>query len=201
MIALASPATGSATTVMLDQALSGDEGGKPRLANVTGALDNRIRALPPNSAVGLWTFNGVESRSVVPLGPLSDPVGGQPRTAALSGALQGLAPSGSGALSFTTLRIVYNDALANYRPGQANSVLVITQGPHTDQSLDAGGLQDFVRSAADPNRPIAINVIDLGDDPDRGTWEAVAQASGGSYQNVGASDSPELATAVTTLVS
>lgn len=199
--ALTSPATGSATTVMLDQALSGDEGGKPRLANVTGALDNRIRALPPNSAVGLWTFNGVESRSVVPLGPLSDPVGGQPRTAALSGALQGMAPSGSGAVSFTTLRIVYNDALANYRPGQANSVLVITQGPHTDQSLDAAGLQDFVRSAADPNRPIAINVIDLGDDPDRVTWEAVAQASGGSYQNVGASDSPELATAVTTLVS
>ena len=199
--ALTAPATGSATTVMLDQALSGDEGGKPRLANVAGALDNRIRALPQNSAVGLWTFNGVESRSVVPLGPLSDPVGGQPRSAALSGALTGLAPSGSGAVSFTTLRIVYNDALANYRPGQANSVLVITQGPHTDQSLDAAGLQDFVKSAADPNRPIAINVIDFGDDPDRATWEAVAKTSGGSYQNVGASDSPELATAVTTLVS
>ena len=57
---------------MLDQAISGDEGGKPRLANVVAALSNRIGALPPNAAVGLWTFNGVEGRSAVPIGPLSD---------------------------------------------------------------------------------------------------------------------------------
>ncbi len=58
-----------------------------------------------------------------------------------------------------------------------------------------------MKSAADPAKPVAINVIDFGDDSDRATWEAVAQASGGMYQNVATSDSPDLATAISTLLS
>ncbi|MCI4675693.1 hypothetical protein [Candidatus Mycolicibacterium alkanivorans] len=199
--ALSAPAAGAATTIMLDRAMSGDEGGKPRLANVVTALDNRIGALPPNAAVGLWTFNGVAGRSVVPMGPLSDQVDGQPRAAALTNTLNGLSPAGSGGVSFTTLRLVYGDALANFRQGQTNSVLVIVQGPHTDQSLDGPGLQNYVKSAVDPAKPVAINVIDLGDDQDRATWQAVAQLSGGTYQSIPASDSPDLSTAVTSLLS
>ncbi|GAY13408.1 substrate-binding domain-containing protein [Mycobacterium sp. shizuoka-1] len=199
--AVSSPATGSATTIMLDQAMSADEGGKSRLANVVGALTNRIGALPPNAAVGLWTFNGVEGKSAVPMGLLTDPLDGQPRSAALTNTLGGLAPSGSGAVSFTTLRLTYAEALANFRQGQANSVLVITQGPHTDQTLDGPGLVSYVKSAVDPAKPVAINVIDFGDDSDRATWEAVAQASGGTYQNVATSASPDLAAALTNLLS
>ncbi len=116
---------------MLNQAMGADEGGKSRLANVVTALNNRIGALPPNAAVGgLWTFNGVEGKSAVPLGPVSD------QSAALTNTLGGLLPSGSGAVSFTTLRLAYGEALANFRQGQTNSLLVITQGPHTDQTLD-----------------------------------------------------------------
>jgi hypothetical protein len=199
--ALSAPATGAATTIMLDQAMSGDDGGQSWLANVVTALENRIGALPPNAAVGLWTFTGVDGRSAVPMGALSDQVDGQPRAAALTGTLNGLTPAGSGGVSFTTLRLVYGDAMTNFRQGQANSVLVIVQGPHTDQSLDGPGLQDYVKSAIDPARPVAINVIDLGDDPDRATWEAVAQLSGGTYQNVPASDSPDLTAAVSQLLS
>lgn len=98
--------------------------------------------------------------------------------------------SGGGAVSFTTLRLIYQEMLANYRVGQANSVLVITAGPHTDQTLDGPGLQDFIRKSADPAKPIAVNIIDFGADPDRATWEAVAQLSGGSYQNLETSASP-----------
>lgn len=193
--AVSTPATGSATTIMLNQAMGVDEGGKSRLANVVTALTNRIGALPSNAAVGLWTFNGTEGKSAVPLGPVSD------QSAALTNTLGVLSPSGSGAVSFTTLRLAYGEALANFRQGQANSMLVITQGPHTDQTLDGPGLVQYVKSAADPAKPVAINVIDFGDDSDRATWEAVAQASGGTYQNVATSDSPDLATAVSTLLS
>jgi hypothetical protein len=90
--------------------------------------------------------------------------------------------------------------LTNYRAEQNNSVLVITSGPHTDQTLDGPGLQDFIRETSDPKRPVAVNVIDFGDDPDRPIWEAVAQLSGGSYQNLASSDSPELATALSKLL-
>ena len=185
--ALVTPAGAATTTVMLNQ----------NLAAAAPALKNRLGALPPTAAVGLWTFNGLDSSMLVPTGPLADDLGGVPRSAALAGALDGVAAaSGSGGVSFTTLRMLYADTLANYRPGQPNSILVITQGPHVDRSLDGPGLQEFIKSSLDPNRPLAVNVIDVGDDPDRATWEAVAQLSGGSYQNVPAADAPEAAAAI-----
>jgi Bacterial extracellular solute-binding protein len=194
--AMSAPSNGVAATIMLDQSLPTDEGGKTRLANVVAALQDRIKAMPPNSVMGLWTFDGHEGRSEVATGPLADPVNGQPRSAALLAALDKQYSSNGGAVSFTTLRIIYGDMLANYRAGQTNSVLVITAGPHTDQTLDGPGLQDFIRRSADPAKPVAVNVIDFGGDPDRATWEAVAQLSGGSYQNLATSATPDLATSI-----
>jgi hypothetical protein len=196
----AAPAGNPAVTIMLDQSMSTQEGGKSRLANVAAALDAQVQTLPTAAAVGLWTFDGVEGRSEVATGPLSDPVDGKPRSAALGAALDAQTASGGGAVSFTTLRMIYDDALAKFRQGQTNSVLVITAGPHTDQSLDAGGLQDYVRRTFDPAKPVAINVIDFGADPDRAAWEGVAQISGGSYQNLSTSASPDLATAISTFL-
>ncbi len=187
--AVAVPGVAATTTVMLNQSLPA----------APAALRDRVAALPPSAAVGLWTFNQVEGQSLVSTGPLADDLGGQQRGAALTSALDGLAPTGSG-VSFTTLRLVYADAVANYQPGQPNSVLVITQGPHTDRTLDGPGLEEFISSAVDPNRPVAVNVVTVAGDPDRPTWEAVAQLTGGSYLEVPGPDSPELITAVSRLL-
>jgi hypothetical protein len=195
------PSNGPAAIIMLEQSMTTDEGGTTRLGNVVAALDNRIKALPPNSVIGLWTFDGKEGRTEVSAGPLADPVNGQPRSAALTAALDKQHASSGGAVSFTTLRIIYKNAVTNYRPGQSNSVLVITAGPHTDQSLGGQGLQDFIKDSVDPAKPVAVNVIDFGSDSDQATWEAVAKLSGGSYQNLATSASPELATAVTNFLS
>jgi hypothetical protein len=198
--ALTTPAASPAVTIMLDQSMPVVEGQGSRLANVTAALDARLKALPPNSAVGLWTFDGVEGRSEVPMGPLSDQVDGKPRSAKLTDELDGQTPSGGGAVSFTTLRLIYDQAKTNFRQGQNNSILVITTGPHTDQSLNGAGLEQYIRGAFDPARPVAVNVIDFGPDSDRTTWEAVAQASRGSYQNLGSSTGPELTSAIAKLL-
>ncbi len=192
---------GPAVTIVLDQSMTADEGGKTRLANVTAALDNGIRNLSPSSVLGLWTFDGQEGRSEVPAGPLGDPVDGEPRSAALTAALDKQYSSSGGAVSFTTLRLAYQQAVAGFDEGHPNSVLVITSGPHTDQTLDGPGLQSFIRDHADPAKPVAVNVIDFGDDSDRPTWEAVAQLSGGSYRNLASSASPELAAAVASFLS
>lgn len=194
--AVTTPASGEAVTIMLDQSMPSQEGGNSRLANVIAALKSRLGALPPTAVVGLWTFDGVEGRTEVSTGPLSDQVSGQPRSAALTAALDKQYSSGGGAVSFTTLRMIYDGAVANFRPGMKNSVLVITAGPHTDQSMDGADLRDYVQEAFDPARPVAINVIDFGADSDRTAWESAAQLSGGSYQNLPTSDSPELTTAV-----
>lgn len=197
---LASPAESPTVTVMLDQSMPTDEGGKARLSNVVDALKARLQALPPDSGVGLWTFDGVSGRSEVPLGALTDQVDGRPRSAALTAALDGQSPSNGGAVSFTTLRLVYTDASAKYRQGQKNSVLVITAGPHTDQSLGADGLRQYISGAFNQATPVAVNVIDFGDDPDRSTWEAVSQTTGGTYQNLSSSSGPELASAIAAMM-
>ncbi len=199
--AMVAPSSGLASTIMLDQSMPVDEGGKSRLANVIAALQDKIKALPPTAVLGLWTFDGHEGRSEVANGPLSDPVNGQPRAAALAAALDKQYSSAGGAVSFTTLRLLYQDMQGKYIAGQTNSILVITSGPHTDQSLDGPGLQDFIRRSADPAKPIAVNVIDFGADPDRATWQALAQLSGGGYQNLATSASPDLAAALNTYLS
>ncbi|MCT7661978.1 substrate-binding domain-containing protein [Mycobacterium deserti] len=193
---LTAPVGSPAVTIMLDQSMPADEGGRSRLENVVAAINARLQALPQSSAVGLWTFDGTEGRSEVSTGPLADPLDGQPRSAALTAALDAQSASGGGAVSFTTLRLIYTEALANYRQGQGNSVLVITTGPHTDQSLNGEGLQQYIRGAFDRARPVAVNVIDFGSDADSGTWEAVAEATGGNYQNLASSSSPDLSAAI-----
>jgi hypothetical protein len=198
--ALTAPVGNPAVTLMLDQSMNTDEGGQTRLANVVAALNARLQALPQNSAVGLWTFDGTEGRSEVGIGPLSDPLNGQPRSAALTAALNSQSASSGGAVSFTTLRLIYTEAMTNYRQGQSNSILVITTGPHTDRSLDGSGLEEYIRGAFDPAKPVAVNVIDFGSDSDRATWEAIAQASGGSYQNLSTSASPELSSAIASML-
>lgn len=198
--AVAAPVGSPAVTIMLDQSMAADDGGSSRLGNVTAALDARLQALTPSSAVGLWTFDGAEGRSEVSTGRLSDPLGGQPRSSALRAALGSQAAAAGGAVSFTTLRLAYTDATSNYRNGQPNSILVITAGPHTDQTMDGAALQSYIRDAFDPARPVAVNVIDFGSDPDRATWEDVAQSSGGTYRNLTTSNSPDLSSAISTMV-
>jgi hypothetical protein len=198
---VSAPASAPAAIIMLEQSMITAEGDTTRLGNVVTALDDRIKSLSPSAVIGLWTFDGKEGRPEVSAGPLSDQVDGQPRSAALTAVLDRQHASSGGAVSFTTLRLIYQNALANFRAGQTNSVLVITAGPHTDQSLGGEGLQEFIKQSADPAKPVAVNVIDFGSDSDRATWEAVAKLSGGSYQNLATSASPDLATAVTKFLS
>lgn len=199
--ALTAPAVGPNVSIMLDLSMTEDEGGRTRLANVIAALNDRIGALTPSSSVGLTTFDGSAGATVVTTGPLSEQVDGQPRSELLRSGLDALTATSGGAVSFTTLRNVYSEAVTNFAVGQPNSVLILTAGPHTDQSLDGPGLEETIRSAMDPARPVAINVINFGADPDRPTWESIAQITGGTYQDLASSDSPELATALTTAMS
>ena len=194
--AVSGPSQASAVTILLDQSLHSDEGGKSRLAHVIAGLEDRIKTMAPTSSVGLWTFDGVAGRSEVPTAPLGDAANSQSHAAQLISDLDNQFSSGGGAVSFTTLRLLYGDKVSNYVDGQTNSILVITRGPHTDQSLDGQGLQDYIKSAFDQGHPVAVNVIDFGSDPDQSTWTAVAQLTGGNYQNVPNAAGHEFTTAL-----
>jgi hypothetical protein len=194
--AVGGPSQASAVVILLDQSLHTDEDGKSRLAHVIAGLQDRIKTMAPTSSVGLWTFDGVAGRSEVPLAPLGDAANNQSHAAALISDLDDQSASSGGAVSFTTLRLLYGDLVSNYRDGQANSILVITRGPHTDQSMDGQGLQDYIKSTFDQAHPVAVNVIDFGSDPDQSTWAAVAQLTGGNYQNAPNASGHEFTTAL-----
>ena len=198
--AVNSPSGGSSTIIVLDRSMTKTEGPNTRMGNVVDDLMARIPQLPPTSVVGLWTFNGVEGRSEVVPGPLSQPVDGKLRSDDLVSTLDAQRSTSGGTVSFTTLPPVYDEAKANFQPSMENSVLFITGGPHTDKTLDGPGLEDYMRKNFDPAKPVAVNIIDFGDDDDRATWESVAQISGGSYQNLATSDSPELSAAIAQLL-
>lgn len=191
--------TGSgATTIMLDSSLSSDG---VKFSDVTGALANRVRTIAPGSGIGLWTYDGKEGNTVVRLGTASDDVEGIPRSQSVADALTALQPTSNGAVAFTTLRNVYQEAVNGFRPNQVNSVLIVAGRSHTDQTLDGAGLIDTINRQKDPAKPVRINVIDFGNDSDQQTWQTLAQQTGGVYQNVAASNSPELAAAITRFVS
>ncbi|MUL65043.1 hypothetical protein BOO86_11260 [Mycobacterium sp. CBMA 234] len=186
----------AAVTILLDQSMPAADGSKTRLGNVTNALMDRLKTMSPNSSVGLWTFDGVSGRTEIPLAPLGDTSGSQTHAAQLTSNLNNQSSSGGGHVSFTTLRMLYPDAVSKYVDGQANSILVITAGPHTDQSLDGQGLQDYIKSAFDQSRPVAVSVIDIGSDSDSSTWQAVSQLTGGTYTNLQSTAGPDLTAAV-----
>jgi hypothetical protein len=188
------------TTVIVDQSMPTLDEGTDRLLNVTSALIVRIAGLPPVSEVGLWTFDGVTSRVEVPTGPLNGVSGTQPRSTALSTALDRQYSSSGGAVSFTTLKQVYADALEGFVPGRRNSVLIITSGPHTDQTLDGAGVREFIRRSVNSDKPVVVDVIDFGDDLDRSTWQEVARISGGEYLNPASSSGLELTSALDRMI-
>ena len=117
--ALTTPAESPAVTIMLDQSMPTDEGGK----HAAGQCGRRTEChgcrrcrRPPRWVCGPSTVSRAGPRC--PTGPLADAVDGQPRSAALTATLDAQSStSGGGAVSFTTLRLVYNDALANFRAG------------------------------------------------------------------------------------
>ena len=148
------------------------------------ALNSRIKALPPTAVLGLWTFDGHEGRSEVATGPLSDQVNGQPRSAALTAALDKQYSSGGGAVSFTTLRLIYQDMLANFRAGQANSVLVITRGAAHRPDPGRAGAAGFHphRARTRPDRSPSTSSTS-GATRTGQPGKPSPSLSGGSYQN------------------
>ncbi|MDO3095185.1 substrate-binding domain-containing protein [Mycobacteroides abscessus subsp. abscessus] len=190
--------TGSGTTTIM---LASSPAPDAKLSDITGPLANRVRALAPGSGIGLWVYDGKEGNTVVRLGGAGDDVEGMPRSQSVADALAALQPTGNGAVAYTTLRALYQDAVAGFRPNQVNSVLVVAGRSHTDQTLDGPGLIDTINRLKDPAKPVRINVLDFGADSDQQTWQTIAQQSGGAYQNVPASNSPELAAAIARFIS
>jgi hypothetical protein len=117
-------------------------------------------------------------------------IGPTPRRAALSTTAAALTPA-TGSFTYASVLVAYLDAVAGYVPGRVNSVVLITDGPD-DSSLSTQDLLTDLTAAADPARPVAVNIVRIGDNSDASTFDDIAAQTGGTVEAVSTSDSPDL---------
>ncbi|OZD10468.1 hypothetical protein CH275_01205 [Rhodococcus sp. 06-235-1A] len=194
---LRNPVLPRRATVLLDvsESMGTTEGGATRLQNTVRALNEQFQRVPDATELGLWSFSEDLDRALpyridVPTGPMTVPIGTTPRRAALDSTAASLTPA-TGSFTYASVLVAYLDAVAGYVPGRDNSVVLITDGPD-DSSLSEEELLADLTSAADPARPVAVNIVRIGDNPDASSFADIAARTGGTVDAVPTSDSPDL---------
>ncbi|MEO6087677.1 MAG: VWA domain-containing protein, partial [Umezawaea sp.] len=123
--------------------------------------------------------------SLVPIGPLGEPIGGKPRREVLAAGAKGLASivGGGTALNDTALA-AWHFMQSTYDPAKINSVVLITDGKNDDiSSIGMAELVATFKKEGDPARPVPMIMIGLGQEADMDALRQISAATGGkAYQ-------------------
>lgn len=195
---LAHPVLGVHSTVLLDvsASMSTAEGASTRLANTLGALRSTMNVMPPDFGLGVWTFGKSLDGA--------NPYRVQARTAALADDQRTAIDTALSAVRATEARpdqaypallAAYRSAVNGYAEGRTNSVLLITDGPDDDSSVTGAQLLADLAAAADPDRPVRVDVIVIGGNG-TDTLQTAAQRTGGIYTRLTTSNDLSFGSAV-----
>ncbi len=189
------------TTVLLDvsDSMSTKQEGTTRLQATTSALSTRISELPDSAGVGLWTFStdlnrGLPYRVNVPTGPLF----ADGRRQSLLSVLLSLSPKTGTSLNYS-VAAAYTSAVRDYAAGHPNSLLVITGGRNDGRTTFAE-LQASINKTRDPARPVRIDVVAIGSQPDTTTLRQLTDETGGKLVQTGVTGGIPLAAAFAQLL-
>lgn len=144
-----------------------------------------------NSQLGLWTFTtkskdqggGTVHTELVPMGPLSAPVGDVSRRQALNSALSQLSiQPGSRNGLYDTILQAYQTVLNGWTPNQSNAIVVFTDGK--DDGLNSMSADQLIAKlnalkTANPNHPVRVMIVALGSGVDLTTLSRITAASNG----------------------
>lgn len=171
-------------------------GGKTRMQVVQEAAIKALSLFDDDSHVGLWQFStnlvgSQDWRQVMPLtraGSTDKATGKSFREVGIQKVL-GLRPGGNTGL-YDTVLASYRYMQRNWQPRQLNLVVVLTDGRNQDDSgLSRAQLLSQLRAARQPDRPVQVITLGLGDSIDKKELEQISAATGGkSYQAKDADD-------------
>jgi Mg-chelatase subunit ChlD len=160
---------------------------KTRLELTISAAQQGLGIVGDDTELGLWIFSSrlegenQDYRELVPVGPLSEPVGDALRRAALANALTRLKAKGNTGL-YDSILAAYRSQLATYARDKVGSVLVFTDGKNRDPdggiSLDQ--LLSTLQRESDPERPMPIFILAFGPDADMASATRIAEATAGA---------------------
>jgi hypothetical protein len=154
--------------------------GATRMQVTLEAARRGLALLDDSWALGLWIFSTELSgsrdyRQLVPIGPLSTQRSGLER------ALAAIRPKPTGDTGlFDTVLAAYRTVLEDWEPGRVNSVVVLTDGKNEDANgISESELVDELRRIADPDRPVQVVIIGIGDEVERSELDAITGTTGG----------------------
>ncbi|MFG1924970.1 substrate-binding domain-containing protein [Cryptosporangium sp. NPDC048952] len=171
-------------------------GAKTRMQVVQEAAIKAISLFDDDSHVGLWQFStnlvgSQDWRQVMPLtrAGSTDKATGKPFREVGIQKVLGLRPGGNTGL-YDTVLAAYKYMQKNWQPRQLNLVVVLTDGRNQDDNgISRPGLLSALRSIRQPDRPVQVITLGLGDSVDEAELRDISNATGGkSYKAKDADD-------------
>jgi hypothetical protein len=162
--------------------------GKTRMEVTLSAAQQGLGLLQDSSELGLWIFStqlrgNLDHRELVPLGPLSQPVGPLTRRGAIGNALtnQVAAKPGGATGLYDSILAAFKSVKASYKPNKVNSVLIFTDGKNEDPTggISLEGLIGQLKSLHDPQKPVPVFIVAFGPDTDVATARKIAEVTTG----------------------
>jgi Ca-activated chloride channel homolog len=146
-----------------------------------------LTLFPDSSEMGAWQIGKSSSASqpydqVIPIGPLSGNVGLLTRRTLLGQVIAGTttSPGGAQALNDAILD-AYREMTSTFQSQYSNGVIVLTSGvdsAHGDMSTSA--LLAQLRKLYNPNRHVAVFILDFGTEGNFTALQQIASATGGA---------------------
>jgi Ca-activated chloride channel homolog len=160
--------------------------GQTRIELARDASLTALALFPDTSVIGLWAFSVGQAPpadwvQLVPIGPLSEQLGGGTRRQAMQTAAQALPgrTDGGTALNDTVLA-AFRAVRDGYDPGKVNSVVLLTDGRDEDaDGIDTATLLQTLRAERDPATPVPIITVGMGPEVDFEALEEISAATGG----------------------
>ena len=89
---------------------------------------------------------------------------------------------GGGSGLYDTIAAAYDRARSAWRPGYANTLVVVADGPNEDDyGLTLELLKKRLASAKDPKRPVRVVILGIGGRADDAAMRQVVGITGGQY--------------------
>jgi Ca-activated chloride channel family protein len=165
--------------------------GRTKLALAKDAAKSAVSLFAGDTRAGLWVFSSKQDaakpyRSLVPIGKISDQVGGHGRKDEMLGQIDRLQATGATGL-YDTIAAAQQAVVDSFQPGSTNLVVLMTDGRNEpdggdgvtiDQLKDRLTQNKLTQNNAGKDRRVPVVTVGYGEDADFQTLQNVSAATG-----------------------